>query len=101
MEKYDNYIFVDKDVEGSDVQIVYRKLYQGIVLSTSWFIVDKDIEGSDVFIKGKTVDDSNVLDKNYIYTGSATQQLEKILWSKRIRLMIQRQAWQDWQDQRQ
>ena len=68
MEKYDNYILVDKDVEGSDVQIVYRKLYQGIVLITSWFIVDKDIEGSDVFINGKTFDDFDVLDKCYINT---------------------------------
>jgi hypothetical protein len=52
--------------------------------------VDKDIEGSDIFINKKTVDDFNVLDKNYMFilNVSATQQLHKILWSKRTRLVI-------------
>ena len=32
----------------------------------NYMIVDKDIEGSDIFINGKTVHDFNILDKNYI-----------------------------------
>ena len=47
----------------------------------NYMIVDKDIEGSDIFINGKTVHDFNILDKNYIYTlnVSAPQQLHKFI----------------------
>jgi hypothetical protein len=37
----------------------------------NFIVVDKDIEGSDIFINGKIVEDFNVLDKNkciYFYS---------------------------------
>ena len=41
------------------------------------------IDASEIFIYSKTVDDFNILDKNYKYTlnVSATQQLHKLLWN--------------------
>ena len=51
----------------------------------NYVILDKVIDGSDIFINGKTVDDFNILDKHYVHTlnVSATQQFHRIIMKQK------------------
>jgi hypothetical protein len=62
--------------------------YTTIKKYDNYMIVDKDIEGSDIFINGKTVDDFNIIDKNYIHTlnVSAPQQLHKFIMEQKHKI---------------
>jgi hypothetical protein len=62
IEKYDNNIIVDKVIDGSDAVISSKKTHSSKRTHST-----KVIDGSEIFIYGKTVDDFNILDENYIY----------------------------------